>query len=118
MVILSEGWESHGTTNNDGELLNRQPHDNTLLNARDLGELVKKVQRSLVILRSILRSSDVNDNVIEIGPVWPFSGGNVNKIWVDIGNFGTKVLVSIEVFTSVPPDPVATLHCRYWVFFL
>ena len=26
-------------------------------------------------------------------------------------------IMTIEVFTSVPPDPVSIVHYRYWVFF-
>lgn len=38
------------------------------------------------------------------------------NIWIDFATV-FSMLALIEVFTSVPPDPVSTVHCRRWVVF-
>ena len=41
--------------------------------------------------------------------------GTVFNITVDIKAFISYNRLILEVFTSVPPDPVSIVHCRHWV---
>src|SRR5947209_18334736 len=39
------------------------------------------------------------------------------NIGIDLATLLSIFIETIEVFTSVPPDPVSIVHCRHWVVF-
>src|SRR5260370_41507695 len=40
------------------------------------------------------------------------------NIFIDIFSARFNIISILEVFTSVPPDPVSIVHCRHWVVLL
>ena len=54
--------------------------------------------------------SCVNDTVLLLRPFRQYF-----NIFIDIFSACSNIYSILEVFTSVPPDPVSIVHCRHWV---